>query len=37
LDNRPVVVDGRDLRESIVELQDLAAGRATDRTARGAS
>jgi cyclic 2,3-diphosphoglycerate synthase len=35
LDNRPVVGEGRDLREAIVELQDLAVGRATDRTARG--
>jgi cyclic 2,3-diphosphoglycerate synthetase len=35
LDNRAHVVDGRDLGEAIVELQDLAVARATDRTARG--
>jgi cyclic 2,3-diphosphoglycerate synthetase len=35
VDNRAHVVEGPDLREAIVELQDLAAARATDRTARG--
>jgi len=35
LDNRAHVVEGRDLGAAIVELQDLAIARATDRTARG--
>jgi len=35
VDNRPLVVDGPDLRTAIVELTDLAIARCTDRTARG--
>jgi cyclic 2,3-diphosphoglycerate synthase len=35
LDNRAHVLEGRDLGEAIVELQDLAIARATDRAARG--
>jgi cyclic 2,3-diphosphoglycerate synthetase len=35
LDNRAHVVEGRDLGDAIVELQDLAAARATDRAVGG--
>ena len=35
LDNRAHAVDGPDLRTALVELQDLAIARSTDRTARG--
>jgi hypothetical protein len=31
LDNRAHVVEGRDLGDAIVEFQDLAVGRATER------
>ena len=35
MDNRPHHVEGRDLRDAIVELEDLAIARAMDRTAEG--
>jgi cyclic 2,3-diphosphoglycerate synthetase len=37
LDNRALVVEGPDLADALVELQDLASARATDRTARGSA